>query len=197
MAGDINGRIAGRVRELRAARGLTLEALAEASGVSRSMISLIERGQTSPTAVVLDKLAAGLGVTLASLFEEAAATPDPVSRRSAQVEWRDPGSGYLRRNVSPAGFASPMQIVEVTLPPGAGVAYESGPRAVATHQQVWVLEGSIEVAVGADRHQLATGDCLAFVLDRPTAYRNPSASPAHYAVVAVAGPGARQVHART
>ena len=62
-APDLGQRIADRVRELRAAQGQSLDALAAACGVSRSMISLIERGETSPTAVVLEKLAAGLGVT--------------------------------------------------------------------------------------------------------------------------------------
>ena len=59
---DINTRIATRLRDLRDARGYSLDTLAERSGVSRSNISLIERGQSSPTAVVLDKLAIGLGV---------------------------------------------------------------------------------------------------------------------------------------
>ena len=62
-APDLNQRIAGRVRELRARQGLSLDALAGKSGVSRSMISLVERGESSPTAVVLDKLAAALGVS--------------------------------------------------------------------------------------------------------------------------------------
>src|SRR5215510_10519495 len=100
--GDLNQRIAERVRDLRTARGLTLETLAERSGVSRSMISLIERGESSPTAVLLERLAAGLGV----------------------------------------------------------------------HQQVWILEGAIDVSVGDACHQLGTGDCLAFVLDRPTSFHN-------------------------
>src|SRR5205809_1623829 len=108
-ASDLNQRIAERVRELRAAHGLSLDALAERSGVSRSMISLIERGESSPTAVVLEKLATGLGVPLASLFDAPAATADPVSRRKDQVEWRDPASGYVRRNVSPPGFPSPLR----------------------------------------------------------------------------------------
>jgi len=82
---DINDRIASRVRQIRAERGLSLEALAEGSGVSRSMISLIERGESSPTAVVLEKLATGLGVPLASLFDAPAAPADPVSRRKDQV----------------------------------------------------------------------------------------------------------------
>src|SRR5688572_6420586 len=95
---DLPLRIAERVRELRAQRGLSLDALAAQAGVSRSMISLIERGETSPTAVVLEKLAAGLGVVLAHLFEpagtELAALSSPVARRDGQPEWRDPDSGY-------------------------------------------------------------------------------------------------------
>src|SRR5512145_634320 len=120
-APDLNERIAERVRDLRAAQGLSLDALASKSGVSRSMISLIERGQSSPTAVVLEKLAAGLGVTLASLFDAPVASSSvggPVARREDQPEWRDPASGYLRRNVSPPGVAQPMQIAEVCFPPG-------------------------------------------------------------------------------
>ena len=68
MRSDLNERIAEQVRELRTARGLSLDSLAAKSGISRSMISLIERGESSPTAVVLEKLAGGLDVTLASLF---------------------------------------------------------------------------------------------------------------------------------
>ena len=181
----INDRIAARVHQIRADRGLSLEALAEASNVSRSMISLVERGESSPTAVVLEKLATGLGVPLASLFEAPAASSKPVSRRAEQVEWRDPASGYRRRNVSPDGFPSPIQIVEVTFPPGASVAYETGLRPGVAHQQVWVLQGTIEVTLGRERFDLATGDCLAMVLDRPIAYHNPTPKPARYAVVIV------------
>ena len=179
---DINQRIAARVRELRGASGLSLEALAERSGVSRSMISLIERGESSATAVVLEKLAASLGVALAALFADTQAPASPLAKRKAQLQWRDPASGYLRRNLSPAGFAAPLQLVEVVFPPGARVAYESGVREVPMHQQVWVLEGSIELSVGDERFRLDAGDCLALQLDRPTAYRNPGRRPARYLV---------------
>ncbi|MDP1961160.1 MAG: XRE family transcriptional regulator [Reyranella sp.] len=181
----ITDRIAARVRQIRTDRGQSLEALAEASEVSRSMISLIERGESSPTAVLLEKLATGLGVSLASLFDAPAAPADPVSRRATQVEWRDPGSGYRRRNVSPGSFPSPIQIVEVNFPPGARVAYETGARPGVTHQQVWVLQGAIEVTLGRERFDLAAGDCLAMILDRPIAYHNPTPKPARYAVVIV------------
>src|SRR5436189_4344038 len=95
-ASDLNGRIAERVRELRATQGLSLDALATKTGVSRSMISVIERGESSPTAVVLEKLAAGLGVTLVSLFDAPAAAAEtprgPLARREDQPKWRDPAS---------------------------------------------------------------------------------------------------------
>jgi len=186
-ASDLNHRIAERVRELRTARSLSLDALAGKSRVSRSMISLIERGESSPTAVVLEKLAAGLGVTLPSLFDAPAAagqaSSGPVARRDEQPEWQDPASGYRRRNVSPPGVPQPMQIVEVQFPPGSRVAFEHGARAVLLYQQVWVLEGAIDVTLGAERHRLRAGDCLAMQLDRPTMFHNPTRKPTRYAVV--------------
>src|SRR5688572_199622 len=155
-ASHLNQRIAERVRELRAARRLSLDALASKSGVSRSMISLIERGESSPTAVVLEKLAAGLGVVLASLFDAPAAVAarapsGPVARRDDQPQWQDPASGYLRRNVSPPGVPQPMQIVEVRFRPGGRVAFETGGRDTRVHQQVWVLAGAIDITVGRQR----------------------------------------------
>lgn len=193
---DLNHRIAGRVRDLRAARGLSLDALAGRSGVSRSMISLIERGESSPTAVVLEKLSAGLGVTLASLFDApdgaAPASSGPVARRKDQPEWQDPASGYVRRNVSPAGMPQPMQIVEVYFPAGGRVAFETGARDVRVHQQVWVLAGAIDVTVGEERHRLREGDCLAMELDRPTMFHNPTRKPARYAVVIASEAGSRR-----
>lgn len=179
----LDRQIAARVRRLRAERAMTLEALAEKSGVSRSMISLIERGETSATAVILEKVAGALDISLAALFETPADEVGPVSRHADQVAWRDPASGYVRRNVSPSGFPSPIQIVEIDFPPGARVAYEATARQTPVHHQVWVLDGSIEVAVGEHSHRLATGDCLAFVLDRPITYRNRSRKRARYAVV--------------
>ena len=192
----VNRRIAERVRELRAARGVSLDALAGRSGVSRSMISVIERGESSPTAVVLERLAVGLGVPLASLFDPPAAATraasGPVARRREQPQWRDPGSGYVRRNVSPAGVPQPMQIVEVRFPPGRRVAFENGGRDARVHQQVWVLEGAIDVTVGDARHRLRRGDCLAMQLDAPTMFHNPTRRPARYAVVIASEPAGRR-----
>lgn len=185
---SLHDRIAQRVRDLRADRGLSLDGLAAHCGISRSMISLIERGESSPTAVLLEKLATGLNVTLASLFEAPPAPAHPLARLADQVSWRDPHSGYVRKNVSPSGVVgqpdrSPIQIVDVSFPPQARVAYETGAREPLMHQQVWVLEGRIDITVGSELHHLATGDCLALVLNRPVSFYNPTRQPARYAVV--------------
>lgn len=180
----LDQRIARRVAGLRSARGLSLQALAERSGVSRSMLSLIERGECSATAVVLEKVATGLGCVLADLFAPEAAT-GPLSRRADQPAWRDPATGYLRRNVSPAEAARMLQIVEVEFPAGARVAFETGARDRPLHQQVWLLDGEIEVTVGDEAYRLKPGDCLAMPLDRPIVYRNPGLRAARYAVAIV------------
>ncbi len=182
---DLNQRIAAHVREFRAARGISLDGLAGRSGVSRSMISLVERGESSPTAVVLEKLAAGLGVPLASLFDESATDKprkSPVARRDEQPVWKDPASGYVRRNVSPPGVPQPLHIVEVLFPAGRRVAFESAVRDTHLHQQVWMLEGTMEITVGGERHRLRAGDCLAMEHDQPKMFHNPTRKRARYAV---------------
>jgi transcriptional regulator with XRE-family HTH domain len=183
---SVKDRIAVRVGELREAKALSIDELARRSGVSRSMISLIERGETSPTAVVLDKLALALDVTLASLFDSPASTVrlsnSPVSRRKDQVEWRDPQSGYKRRNVSPSGVSQFLRITEVHFPAGASVAFETVP-GNRLHEQVWVLEGAMEITLGRDTYRLHAGDCLAVELDNPAMFRNPTRKQARYAVV--------------
>ncbi|MGL6111500.1 MAG: cupin domain-containing protein, partial [Rubrivivax sp.] len=117
----------------------------------------------------------------------AAAAAEPVSRRADQWSWRDPQSGYVRRNVSPSRVESPIQIVEVSFPAGARVAYQTATRVPRVHQQVWVLEGRIDITLGDERHRLDAGDCLAMELDRPLAYHNPTRKSARYAVVLSTG----------
>lgn len=180
---NINDRIAQRVRALRSDLGMSLDALAAKCEVSRSMISLIERGESSASAVVLEKIATGLGVPLATLFEDLSAPVSPVSRRHQRIPWRDPQSGYVRCNISPTNFPSPIQIVEVLLPAGARVAYQTGAREVSIHEQIWVQEGDLEVTVGRATYRLGEGDCLAMQLAEPTAFRNRTRRAARYLVI--------------
>jgi transcriptional regulator with XRE-family HTH domain len=180
---DINTRIARRVHRLRAESAMSLEALASRCSVSRSMLSLIERGETSPTAVVLEKIATGLGCTLASLFDDTDAPMNPLSRAGERTSWKDPQSGYVRRNISPANYPSPIRIVEVVFPAGSKVSYESGARDTAVAQQIWMRQGSLEITVGKITHKLKKDDCLAMELDAPVTFRNRTRKAAHYIVV--------------
>lgn len=191
---DIHTRIARRLRELRQARGYSLETLAERSGVSRSNISLIERAQSSPTAAVLDKLAIGLSVALASFFEDGDehaddAPPSPLIRLAEQPLWQDPASGYVRRRLSPPA-PSPLQLVEVRFPPGKRVALDSAVHDADIHQQIWLLEGRMKLTVGDTPWLLGPGDCLAMQLHQPIVFHNPGRTTARYlvALTTLAGP---------
>lgn len=184
---DINQLIASRLRELRLAHGLTLADLAERSSVSRSNISLIERGESSATATVLDKLTGALGVTLASLFEQPLTDPSPVSRRHDQPVWTDPDSGYSRQNLSPSAY-SPIQLVEVSFPAQQRVAYETSTRNVDVYQQVWIIEGTMDITVGNTLWRLGAGDCIGIRLDQPLAFHNPTDDPARYLVALISQP---------
>lgn len=191
---DIDTFLAQRVHDLRKARGLTLAELAEHSGVSRSMISLIERQETSPTAAVLNKLAGALGVSLPTLFAGGTQTdaPSPLARQADQPVWTDPASGYVRRHLSPVGVASPLELVEVNFPAGATVVFEQpvhppggalGPAGL--QQQLWVLAGGMAVTLNDQTWHLATGDCLALAVQGRIAFHNPHPVPARYLLAVV------------
>ncbi|WP_202744191.1 helix-turn-helix domain-containing protein [Acinetobacter pittii] len=182
---DINIRIAQQVREIRLARGYTLDILASRCQVSRSAISLIERGEASPTAVVLEKLANGLGVPLTQLFDSPQNTqsPQPMVRRTQQAEWKDPETGYIRRQVSPPNWKSPFQIVEIEFPAQSRVTYETSMNSKVVLQQIWVIEGQIDIQLGENFYALQEGDCLAMQLDQPIIYSNPSSKAARYILV--------------
>jgi transcriptional regulator with XRE-family HTH domain len=187
-----------RLRAERRARGWPLERLAAASGVSRAMISKIERGESSPTAVVLGKLSAALELSVSELLGPgpagsqagAGAAPGPAGappprggavRRAADTpEWRDPDTGYLRRQVSTPRF--PAAVTEVTLPPGARVPYPAGAYAFIA-QLVWVLSGRLTLTDGPAEHALAAGDAFELGEPRPREFRNDSAEDCRYLVV--------------
>ena len=182
---ELDARIGRRIKALRQSRGLTLDDLAERSGVSRAMISRVERGESSPTATLLDRLCAGLGILISALFHEERGS-GPFAARGDQPVWVDPASGYLRRSVSPPGTGSRLEIVEVEMPAGASVLLE-GPRAgFRLDQQIWLLEGELVLGLGEREQRLAAGDCLAMLLDGPISFHNPGTVPARYAVVLTA-----------
>jgi len=168
--------LAGRLRREREARSWSITNLAELSGVSRSMISKIERDEVSPTAALLGKLSGAFGLTVSTLLARAEGDGGGgrVSRRKEQSRWTDPETGYLRRQLSPAG-ADP-ELVHVEMPPGAEVGYPAASYAFVRGQCVWVLEGALTITDGDEETLLSAGDCMAFdmAMPRARAYANRS-----------------------
>lgn len=179
---DIESVIARRLKEHRTARAWSLDELAHRSGVSRAMISRIERQDSSPTAGLLARLCDALGITLSQLMTEAEGPGAAVSRRDEQLQWRDPESGYLRRLVSPPGGDDATDIVAIDLPPKARVPF--GPHTGGRYeQQVLVLQGRVVLALGTKKLELGPGDCARMPLDDDHAFENPGDKTAHYLVV--------------
>lgn len=176
----VEGRLAARLRAERGARGWTLADLAAHSGVSRAMVSKVERGEASPTAALLGRLSAALGLTLSQLFARVEGGGQ-VTRAAEQPAWRDPETGFLRRSLSPAG-AAPLELVWGELPPGAEVAYPAAAYAFIADQQIVVLHGGLAVVQGGTTYELGEGDCLRFGPPQDSAFRNPGAVPCRYLI---------------
>ncbi|GIF10809.1 helix-turn-helix domain-containing protein [Actinoplanes teichomyceticus] len=188
MPDDLTEELAATLRAVRTERELTLNALATRSGVSRAMIAKIERGAAQPTAALLGRLAAALGITLSELFSRTEKDSRRLIRRADQAVWIDPETGYRRRSVSPPGGAA--QLVEVELPPGASVACPADAFAPARHQ-IYVLDGRLRFREGDVVHDLDAGDCLELGPPAPGEYHNPAGQPCRYLVILSPGRGLR------
>jgi transcriptional regulator with XRE-family HTH domain len=171
-----------RLQALREMQKLSLGGLSTRSGVSKAMIARVERAESSATAALLGRLCAGLGVTLSSVIAQADRPPQRLSRRSEQPVWRDPGTGYLRRQVSPPAAASGLEIVWVELPPGAKVPYQAWFANIYT-QQLLMLKGRLHLRIGEDNLILKEGDCIDFDVSRPVLFANKGRVVTNYLVV--------------
>jgi transcriptional regulator with XRE-family HTH domain len=175
--------LARKIARERTARGWSLAELAERSGVSRSMISKIERNEANPTATVLLRIATAFGSTLAELLSAPGSSGSRVVRAGDQPTWSDPASGYRRRQVY-LNPALALELVEVDLPAGAVV---EAPASAYTliRQVLWVLEGSVTIVEGGDRTVLTPGDRLEFGPPTDVTFRNESGGPCRYLVAVV------------
>src|SRR5665213_660592 len=117
---DTGARIAHRIRLERAARGWSQADLADRSGVAKATISKIEREEMSPTAVILVRLAGAFDLTLAGLLLRAEGAGERLSRAADQPVWRDPATGYFRKQVF-SRPDHPLEVIQVELPPGQRV----------------------------------------------------------------------------
>jgi transcriptional regulator with XRE-family HTH domain len=177
---DPAAQIARRLKLERDMRGWSLAELAERSGVSKATISKIERGEVSPTAVILVRLSGAFDLTLAGLLLRAEGEGQRLSRAAAQPVWRDPETGYLRRQVF-ARPDHPLELVEVELPPGRFVVLPSSSYA-HIRQLVWVRSGTLTIAEEGERHVLGVGDCLGFGPPCEVTFANETAAPCTYVV---------------
>lgn len=175
--------IAGRIRIEREARGWSLGDLAEKSGVSKAMISKIERCEASPTATILGRLSGAFGLQLSVLLALAERTGQRLSRAQAQSVWIDPETGYERRVISP-GNGGMLELIQVTLPAGVRVAYPAS-AFVFQHQQIWVLDGVLTFEEGNATHVLQAGDCLQLGPPCACAFHNGQDTPCVYAVALI------------
>ena len=168
------------VAAARESRGLSVSALAAASGVSRAMIAKVERDEAQPTAALLARLSGALGMTLSELIAHAEHPDDRLLRRDHQPEWVDPATGYRRRAVSPPTNAM-LQLVEVELSPRTRIAI---PREsyLFIDQQIWMLEGRLRFTEGDETHELMAGDCLQLAEPRDCIFENPSDAACRYLV---------------
>lgn len=172
-----------RMKALRLGQSMTMDDLAARAGVSRAMISRIERGEASPTAQLLARLCSALGTTLSRFFAAGEEMASPLARRAEQRVWRDPGTGYLRRSVSADGMGSSVDIVEVEFPAGARVIFEKQQFDAGLTQHLWLFEGKLTMTAGEQTYVLEAGDCLFMQLAEAHIFHNPHCEPARYAII--------------
>jgi transcriptional regulator with XRE-family HTH domain len=157
-------RLGERVRELRRGRGLTLEELAERSGVSRAMISKLERGEKNPTLVVAAKLAEGFGVTLSQLVGMEERREVVVVPREKRMVMRDPETGFERQLLSPSFGGRGVEFIRNVVPEGS-TSGEFPPHRRGVEEYVVVEKGNLRAIIGGEEHSLRKGDALYFEAD--------------------------------
>lgn len=174
--------LAAELKHQRRRQSLSLEQLASMSGVSRSMISKIERGEAVPSTVVLSRLAESLGVTFAKLMLPAAEREILVIPASVQPVLRDQASGFQRRCLSPVLPGRGIDWVLNTLPPG-GATGEFTAHRRGVEEYIYVLRGRLRATIGERMLILSEGDSLYFEADLPHAFSNPDATACEYFLV--------------
>jgi transcriptional regulator with XRE-family HTH domain len=176
-AADLGRRVAENLRHKRKLRGMSLDDLAKASGVSRAALSQVETCKTNPTVGLLWKIAVGLGVPFADLLGQPRSGISVLRRGDAQV-LRSLDGKLESRPLTPAGTSSLVEIYELRL--AARSLHNSEAHAAGTHEFLVVLSGTLRLRVEDEMHELMAGDSVSFPADRPHAYENPGASEARY-----------------
>jgi transcriptional regulator with XRE-family HTH domain len=168
---DLTPVVGANLRRLRVKRGLSLEKLARASGVSRAMLGQIELGQSTPTINVLWKIARALAVPFSALITNRAAGRTTVlpAERAKMLTSHD--GAFSSRALFP--FDAPRTVEFYELKLAARSVEQADPHPPGTVENLVVNAGSLEMTVGTERHLLATGDSILFEADVPHLYTNP------------------------
>ena len=174
--------LGGRVREFRRERGLTLEALAERSGVSRAMISKVERGEKNPTLIVAAKVAEGLGVSLSQLVGIEERREVIVVPRDRQMVMRDSRTGLERRLLSPTFGGRGVEFIRNVVPKGA-TSGEFPPHRQGVEEYLVVENGRLKATLAGEEHLLEEGDALYFDADVPHRFDNAGEKECSYYLV--------------
>jgi transcriptional regulator with XRE-family HTH domain len=163
-AESVNRDLGGRVRHLRTARGWSLESLASASGVSRSMLSQIEREQANPTLAVTIRIARAFGLSLGELLEMpgAASAVNVVRADDHAFHYRSDKDCRIR-TLSPLSLEKDVEFYEVRLQPGG--ALRSAPHFEGTREFLTVQKGHIRIESAGDAEELADGDSASYRAD--------------------------------
>ncbi|HTX34968.1 MAG TPA: cupin domain-containing protein [Bryobacteraceae bacterium] len=179
-----------RVREERVRRGVTLDGLSARARVSRSMISEVERGTKAATILVLDRIATGLGTSLARLVSQEARARVIVLRHEDQVVARD-RSGWERRILSPVLPGVEFEFMRTTLGPGVDAGMFL-PHATGSREYVAVEHGTLLLAIDGNPYTLLAGDSIYYDGDCRHAFSNPEETPcSYYLAMDVFGEGHR------
>lgn len=177
-------RLAERLKSLRVERGLSLDALAEASGVSRATLSRLENAEVSPTAQVLGKLCGAYGLTMSRLMLMVEAEGAALLRAGEQPVWRDRATGFTRRSISPPAQGFAGEVVMGELKPGARIRYDKEPRAGIEHH-FYMLEGALRFTANGQAFDLRAGDSLRVKLHGPTSFAASEHDGAKYLIFVV------------
>lgn len=164
---DIHDRLAASLREARKARGLSLDAVAKLSGVSRSMVSQIERGESSPTVATLWNLTQALQVDFAGLLEGRPSPGIEVIRAEAAPVIGGRGRDLVIRILSPAEAVGEHEVYDLAFGPGGDLV--SDPHSPGCREHLTVIEGHLRVLSGEEESHLGPGDTARYPADRPHA----------------------------
>jgi XRE family transcriptional regulator, regulator of sulfur utilization len=165
------GALGERVRLERVRRRLSLDDVAARSGVSRSMLSAVERGAKAPTVLVLDRIATALDTSIARLLGEERASRVVVLRHDEQDVARDP-SGWERRILSPVLPGVEFELMQTTIPAGVD-AGAFAPHAPGSREYLAIASGTLELTLDGDVHLLRAGDSIFYAGDCVHAFANP------------------------